>query len=1169
MRKIFLAGPGTALYLTSKRHVFLLVQISIFLCLLPTAVLSAGNYVFERMWPALQQPWYFSATESIAVDGKGNIFVADLGNHRIQKFTASGRFVTQWGAKGTNAGRFNKPAGIARDGEGNVYVVDTGNSRIQKFSADGLFIRQWGGPGNGEGQFSAPRGIAIDEEGNVYVVDTGNSRIQKFSADGLFIRQWGGPGNGEGQFAAPCGIAIDKEGNAYVTDRDNHRIQKLTADGIFIKQWGMMGKGEGQFYKPTGIATDGKGNVYVVEPGESGKYSPRIQKFSTYGLYLTKWESGGSSSGYFNYPWGIAIHSDNTVYVTDDGNNRIQRFTPAGQYLEQWGAWGAGEGQFNGPYGIAVSGNGDIFITEIWNNRIQKFSSSGQYLTQWGGKGSGNGHFENPWAIAADGNGNVYVADDGNNRIQKFSSSGQYLTQWGSAGSGTGQFFSPRGIAVDGSGNVYVADTLNSRVQKFSSSGQYLSQWGEIGVDDGQFIYPHGIAVDGSGNVYVADTLNNRIQKFSSGGTFIAKWGGGGSGAGLLDWPSSLAVHSDGSVYVVDRNNNRIQTYRKVDNPTNAKAIIVAGKGNNRLSSNDFLWNATRMSASFAYRALQSQGYIRESIRYLSADAEIDLSGSGSPGVTGEATNLNLQEAITTWAADAESLVIYLVDHGGNGTFWMSDTEILKAEDLSVWLNGLQEGRNIPVTVIYDACHSGSFVATLKPPAGKQRIVITSATADEEANFITQGSISFSSIFWAHIFNGSTIKDAFDLAGETMLPYQQSQLDDNGNGIANDLEDGVLSLNLHIGSGTQISGSAPTIGSISPEETIDNQTSHLIYAADVTDTDGIARVWAVIRPPDFRQGDAGNPITELPTLDLLPVGNNRFEGTYTEFNTPGTYRLAIYAIDGLGNTSAPRLTSISVKNPRSRKAMIVAAGEAGTPLWASIQRNAALAYHAFIFQGYKREDIRFLSTVNFATDMVNGQSTLAGVQEALNEWAAVNTQDLVIYFMGEGMPGAFRLNENEILPARSLNAWLDALQERLPGKLVFIYDAPMSASFFPYLKTPEGKGRILLASAGHNQRSHLLNDGYVCYSWFFWSRVAGGGNVRDAHLYAKRSISFLSGMNQDAQLDDNGNGIPNEKTDGLAAMNFYIGWGIMLAGNNPLIGSVSAPRHWAAARHRL
>ncbi|KJU84330.1 hypothetical protein MBAV_003476, partial [Candidatus Magnetobacterium bavaricum] len=107
----------------------------------------------------------------------------DTYNHRIQKFSSNGVFLGKWGSNGTGDGQFNIPWGIAVDGKGDVYVADTFNYRIQKFSSTGVFLGKWGSKGSGYGQLNAPWGIAVDGKGNVYVADSDNHRIQVFSKE--------------------------------------------------------------------------------------------------------------------------------------------------------------------------------------------------------------------------------------------------------------------------------------------------------------------------------------------------------------------------------------------------------------------------------------------------------------------------------------------------------------------------------------------------------------------------------------------------------------------------------------------------------------------------------------------------------------------------------------------------------------------------------------------------------------------------------------------------------------------------------------------------------------------------------------------------------------------------------------------------------------------------
>lgn len=200
---------------------------------------------------------------------------------------------------------------------------------------------------------------------------------------------------------------------------------------------------------------------------------------------------------------------------------------------------------------------------------------------------------------------------------------------------------------------------------------------------------------------------------------------------------------------------------------------------------------------------------------------------------------------------------------------------------------------------------------------------------------MTRGTVSFSNYFWTQIFNGVSVGEAFGIANQALsqtFGYQHPLLDDTGDGVGNS-GDGALAAVTFIGNATRQYWEGPAIGAVVGSQNITGTSTATLWADPVTDSDGVARVWAVIRPPDFDQASSDNPIAGLPQIDLFPTTGDRFEGSYEYFTTPGTYNILIYALDRVGNVSAPKLTSVNVGTPLKRKAVIVAGGTGSDPNW--------------------------------------------------------------------------------------------------------------------------------------------------------------------------------------------------------------------------------------------
>ncbi len=474
----------------------------------------------------------------------------------------------------------------------------------------------------------------------------------------------------------------------------------------------------------------------------------------------------------------------------------------------------------------------------------------------------------------------------------------------------------------------------------------------------------------------------------------------------------------------------------RADNRTlQKKAIIVAG----RKSYDDPLWNETWLCVTEAYLALVFQGYTRDNIYFLSPETNFDGDRDGLfNDMDGDATKTNLSHAITEWAKDADELLLYMTGHGGRGTFLLNEEELLGADELDGWLDGLQETMSGRVIFIYDSVMSGSFIPILTPPDGKERILITSTAADEHAYFLNGGVFSFSYQFWASMLQvEANLYRAFDSARYMMDDHQTAWLDADGDGI------GYLDAEMDV------------------------------------------------------------PVSDKLRIKDISIGR------------------------GMQSFSSPDITK--------KKKAIVVGNISDNYIWDQTWLCATKAYLALVWQGYTRDSIYFLSPeTDFDGDGdglsndVDGDATKTNLSHAITEWAK-DADELLLYMVDHGGNETFSLNEEEVLGADELNGWLDNLQEIMPGRVIFIYEATMAGSFIPILTPPDGKERILITSSTSDEPSYLLHNGILSFSYQFWTYL-----FRDASLYeAFNAARDMMEEYQTAWLDADGDGIgwDEEKRD--------------------------------------
>ncbi len=253
----------------------------------PDTPISANTVLeLDRNSGKLLHSWgagLFIMPHGLKVDKENNVWITDVGLQQVLKFSHEGKLLMKLGearVAGNDALHFNYPTDVAFATDGCFYVSDGyRNSRVVKFSKEGKFLFEWGKKGSGEGEFNTPHGIDLDAQGNVYVADRENNRVQKFDANGHFLKQW------KNDVAVQLyALKVDQKNNHvfavdYLTVNDTlikgSDIIALDTAVNFISRFGRTGLYNGPFCRYHDVTIDDEGSIYVGDI-----LGNRIQKFS-------------------------------------------------------------------------------------------------------------------------------------------------------------------------------------------------------------------------------------------------------------------------------------------------------------------------------------------------------------------------------------------------------------------------------------------------------------------------------------------------------------------------------------------------------------------------------------------------------------------------------------------------------------------------------------------------------------------------------------------------------------------------------------------------------------------------------------------------------------------------------------------------------------------------
>jgi sugar lactone lactonase YvrE len=631
------------------------------------------------------------------------------------------------------------PQSVALDGAGNLYLADASNNRIRMVSAATGVISTVAGGGTGcaaqtdavgdgcaatSAVLKGPAGVTLDSAGDIYIADFSDERVRMVNASTGIISTVAGTGyvkitgdgdyNGDGiaatsaELNGPVTVALDSSNNIYIADATNNRIRMVSATTGLISTLAGTGttgyNGDGRLattaklYGASGVAVDSAGNVYIADT-----FNSRIRKISV-GTALISTVAGNGTPGYtdgvaaasaeLNYPYGVLVDSAGDLYITDTFNAMVREVnasngiinTLAGDGTQGYNADGiaATSAELNYPYGVALDAVGDVYIADVYNDRVRMLSTTAQFP---------------PTAVGASANQTFTFDVNAGTTIGAISVVTQGATgldfnaQMADSSltlCGTQTYSSATTCTVDVTFTPKVPGTRMGAIVITDGGGNVLATEYIAGMGTGPqavFLpgvqstvvsgYHYAVAVDASGNVYTVDASSSYgsvLKETLSGGSYTQSTIGSG-----LFMAEGVAVDGAGNVYIADFGHERVlketlsagvYTQSTIASYTQANGVAVDGNGNIYVTQPDDLLLLTPSGSSYTQRQIISN---------LIGGTDAAVDGSGNVYVT-DSQNSRVVKGTLSGGSYTQSDVgsglsePYAVAVDGNGNVYIADT---------------------------------------------------------------------------------------------------------------------------------------------------------------------------------------------------------------------------------------------------------------------------------------------------------------------------------------------------------------------------------------------------------------------------------------------------------------------------------------------------------------